>query len=53
VTAIDTGHLILHGRTQVSTELIFVGVLTLGIIGLGAAAAFQRLVRAVAWRYEP
>ena len=47
------GHLILHGRTQLSTELIFVGVLTLGIIGLGTDAAFQRLVRAVAWRYQP
>jgi ABC-type nitrate/sulfonate/bicarbonate transport system permease component len=28
-------------------------VLTLGIIGLGTDAAFQRLVRAVAWRYQP
>jgi NitT/TauT family transport system permease protein len=46
-------HLNLHGRTQLSTEIIFVGVLTLGIIGLGTDAAFQRLVRAVAWRYQP
>lgn len=46
------GHLIMNGRTQLSTELIFVGVLTLGIIGLATDAAFQRLVRAVAWRYQ-
>jgi ABC-type nitrate/sulfonate/bicarbonate transport system permease component len=47
------GHLIWHGRTQLSPELIFVGVLTLGIIALGSDAAFERLLRAVAWGCQP
>jgi NitT/TauT family transport system permease protein len=46
------GHLILHSRVQLSTELIFVGVLTLGTVGLASDAVFQWLVRTVAWRYH-
>lgn len=46
------GHLILVSRLQLATELIFVGILTLGILGLAADAVFQLGVRTFAWRYQ-
>lgn len=47
------GHLILHSRLQLSTELIFVGILALGVLGLAADSLFQLGVRTCAWRYQP
>lgn len=47
------GHLILHSRLQLSTELIFVGILALGVLGLAADSLFQLGVRTFAWRYQP
>ncbi len=47
------GYLIHSSRIQLSTELVFVGVLALGTLGLVADATFQLLVRTLAWRYQP
>ncbi len=46
------GHLIHDSRLQLSTELVFVGVLTLGVLGLAADTVFQLCVRTFAWRYQ-
>ena len=46
------GHLIFHSRTNLATELIFVGIFTLGVLGLAADYVFRLLTAKLAWRYQ-
>ena len=46
------GHLIFHSRTNLQTELIFVGIFMLGVLGLAADYVFRRAIGRLAWRYQ-
>lgn len=47
------GHLIMSSRTQLSTELVFVGIACIGVGGLLLDLLFRAVVRRVAWRFVP
>ena len=46
------GHLIFHSRINLATELIFVGIFMLGLLGLAADYLFRLLTARLAWRYQ-
>jgi NitT/TauT family transport system permease protein len=47
------GYLIINSRLWFHTDVIFVGIITLGTLGYLADKTFQALVQRLAWRYAP
>jgi NitT/TauT family transport system permease protein len=47
------GFLIINSRLWFQTDVVFVGIITLGLLGYLADKTFQALIRRVAWRYAP
>lgn len=47
------GFLIINSRLWFQTDVVFVGIITLGLLGYLADKTFQTLVRRLAWRYAP
>lgn len=46
------GHLIISSRVSLATELAYVGIFLLGVLGLLSDAAFRKFVAQFAWRYR-
>jgi NitT/TauT family transport system permease protein len=47
------GFLIINSRLWFQTDVVFVGIITLGALGYLADKTFQAIIRRVAWRYAP
>ena len=47
------GFLIINSRLWFQTDVVFVGIITLGALGYLADKIFQMIVRRLAWRYAP
>jgi NitT/TauT family transport system permease protein len=47
------GFLIINSRLWFQTDVVFVGIITLGVLGYLADKTFQGVIRRVAWRYAP
>ena len=47
------GFLIINSRLWFQTDVVFVGIITLGLLGYLADKTFQALIRRLAWRYAP
>jgi NitT/TauT family transport system permease protein len=47
------GYLIINSRLWFHTDVIFVGIITLGTLGYLADKTFQGLIHRLAWRYAP
>ncbi|TWT13952.1 ABC transporter permease [Reyranella sp. CPCC 100927] len=46
------GHLIISSRVSLATELAYVGIFLLGVLGLLSDTAFRKFVAQFAWRYR-
>jgi ABC-type nitrate/sulfonate/bicarbonate transport system permease component len=46
------GFLILNSRNQLATELVFVGIVAMGAVGLATDAVFRSASRRLAWRFN-